>query len=606
MRRRPFVSAVAAATAAALGSVLAAATLADSGEPPPGRVDDAAREIDPRTVGVGELVPDLALRLADGATRRLSALAGPKGLVVLVRSEACPVGRRQGPDLPAIEAQAAAKGLAVVYLNVATAETESAARDAATAYGIRAPYALDAGRAAAAALGVRTTTEAFVLDRARTLVYRGAIDDRYGVGHARAAASHAWLLRAIDAAAAGRRPLVEATTAPGCAVAIDPAKTPPAPAPTWHGRVSRIFDRNCADCHRAGDAGPFPLLTRDDVLAQADMVKVVVANRTMPPWFAGEACGEFATDASLSARDREAVLAWIEAGLPVGDPADAAAPAERAPGWRIGEPDLVLEVPEAIDVPASGVVEYQYRWVATGLEEDRWVTAVEVRPSAPEVVHHVLVFPRFRKKDPRAATQGPFDGGVSGYFAATVPGQGHFVYPEGHAKKLPAGTDLLFQIHYQPNGRAARDRPRIGLRFAPTPPAHEVRTRGVYDMKFKIPPGAERHPVHAVWTFPQRARILEFMPHMHVRGTAFRYELELPDGARRTLLDIPRYDFDWQIVYRLREPLEVPRGARVHATGWFDNSATNPSNPDPTRTVPFGDQTTDEMMIGYFDWVPLE
>lgn len=591
--------------------LLVAATLgvalADGADDAPGRRDEAPREIDPRTVGVGDLVPDLELTLADGATRRLTALAGPKGLVVLARSEACPVGRRQGPGLAAIEAHAKALGLGVAYLNVAPGDDANAARAAAKDYGIAAPYALDPKRTAAAVLGVRSTTETFVLDRARTLVYRGAIDDQVGLGYARAEATHRWLLRAMDAAAAGVRPLVEATTAPGCAVKLDPAPTAPSAetaAPTWHGRVSRIVDRHCVDCHRAGEAGPFPLGTREDVLAQADMVRQVVADRTMPPWFAGEACGEFATDASLSARDRKDLLAWIDAGGPEGDPRDAAAPIVRESGWRIGKPDLVLEAPRAFDVPASGVVDYQYQWVETGLEEDRWVAAVEVRPSKPQVVHHVLVFPRFRKDDPRAKAQAPFDGGLSGYFAAAVPGQGFFAYPEGHAKKLPGGMDLLVQVHYTPNGKAARDRPRIGLVFAEEPPRHEVRTRGVFDAKFRIPPGAARHPVSSVWTFPQAGRVLEFMPHMHVRGTAFRYELELPDGTRRTLLDIPRYDFDWQIVYRLREPLAVPRGARIHATGWFDNSAGNPANPDPTREVPFGEQTTDEMMIGYFDWVP--
>ena len=225
------------------------------------------------------------------------------------------------------------------------------------------------------------------------------------------------------------------------------------------------------------------------------------------------------------------------------------------------------------------------------------------RSSAPGVVHHVLVFARFRDRDPRAKKQPFFDGGVSGYFAAAVPGQSWFEYPEGMAKRWPAGTDLLVQIHYTPNGVAATDRPTIGILLAKDPPRDEVRTRGVFQMGFRIPPGAERHEVKAVWSLPKDGRILEFMPHMHVRGAAFRYEMELDDGSRRTLLDIPRYDFDWQLVYRLREPVHVAKGTRIHATAWFDNSAKNPANPDPTQTVVFGEQTTDEMMIGYLDWV---
>lgn len=598
------LAAVLAGVVAVAAAAAAAAIAAD--DPPPGSVVEAPRPLDPRDVGIGELVPDADVALVSGETRKLSELAGPKGLVVVVRSESCPVGRRQGPSVASIEKDAAAAGFGVVLLNVAPRDGAAAASAAAKDYGFTAPYALDASRRVAALLGVRSTTDCFVLDRARTLRYRGALDDQIGLGYALAAPRHAYLRRAIEAVAAGRRPLDEATTAPGCVVEIPaapPTAVAPAPAPTWHARISRIVDRHCVDCHREGEAGPFPLVTRDDVLGQAEMVKFVVERRSMPPWFASKEHGAFATDRSLSDRDRRDLLAWLGAGGPEGDARDAAVPIVREKGWRIGKPDLVLEGQE-FDVPAAGVVDYQYHWIEASADEDRWVKALEVRPSAREVVHHVLVFARFRKKDERARSQAPFDGGITGYFAAAVPGADCFVFPDGMAKKWPAGTDLYVQVHYTPNGRAVKDRPSIGIVLAKGPPREEVRTRGVFDAKFTIPPGAARHEVSAAWVLPQAGRIFEMMPHMHLRGTAFRYEIETPDGKRRTLLDIPRYDFEWQVVYRLREPIDVPKGTRVIATGWFDNSAKNPANPDPSRLVPFGEQTSDEMMIGYFDWVP--
>ncbi|MCG3135977.1 MAG: hypothetical protein HMLKMBBP_03764 [Planctomycetes bacterium] len=592
-------------SAAALPLLLAAAAPLAAGEPAPPATTEAARAIDPRDVGVGTLAPDVALVFPGQPSRKLSELAGPGGLVILARNEDCPVSKRQTFDLRAVGEAAAVAGMKTVLLNVALKDGETQIR-AFDRMATSADYALDADRSVANALRIRTTTEAIVLDRSRTVIYRGAIDDRLGVGLVRAAATHRFLIDAIGAASRGARPLVEATTAPGCALELDAPPAPPKDSvPTWHGRISRIVDRHCADCHRKGEAAPFPLTTLDEVRAQKEMSAVVVANRTMPPWYAGESCGPFSSDLSLAAADRDALLSWFRGGMPEGDPKDALAPRARTAGWKIAKPDVVLRVPEPFTVPASGTVKYQMRWVTASFAEDRWVRAFEVRPSAPEVVHHILVFARYRKGDPRSRTQAPFDGGVTGFFAAMVPGQGHMEWPDGMAKLLPAGTDLYFQIHYTPIGREVTDQPSIALRFADGPPREEVRTRGVFNAKFEIPPGAPRHKVTAGWTFPERAKILSFMPHMHLRGTAFRYDLELPDGTRKLLLDVPRYAFDWQLVCTLREPLEVPRGSRVIATAWFDNSAANPHNPDPKATVRFGEQTEDEMLIGYLDWVPL-
>jgi hypothetical protein len=332
------------------------------------------------------------------------------------------------------------------------------------------------------------------------------------------------------------------------------------------------------------------------------MVRHMVEERAMPPWSAGEGSLPMSSDRSLSEEDRRDVIAWIAAGAPEGDAADAAAAVRFSDGWRIGTPDLILEAPEQ-SVPAEGTVPYRYIAVPVSVEEDRWVSAVEIRVDAPRVVHHVLAFLQYPEGHPQRALQPDFRGGLAGYFAAMVPGEGALEWGDGRAKRLPAGTLLVFQVHYTTDGTAARDRPRLGVRFAAGPPREEVRTLSAYTMRFAIPPGAPRHEVRASRKFTGAGRILAFMPHMHLRGTAFRYELETPDGARRTLLDVPKWDFNWQWAYRLREPLDVPAGSRLHATGWFDNSPGNPGNPDPSREVRFGEQTWEEMMIGYFEWV---
>jgi mono/diheme cytochrome c family protein len=530
--------------------------------------------IDPRQAGVGRLAPDVSLAGVGGKAVRLSDLRG-RPVVVCVSGRDCPVSRRYGPVLDALGQDYRARGVEFVRVS-----------------------ADDPG---VPALGARSSTEAFVLDAARTLVYRGAVDDQFGLGYSLPKARRPFLRDAIDAVLSGTRPPVEATTAPGCE--LPPAAAAPAAAAadvTWHNRISRIVQRNCLECHREGENGPFVLATYDQVKEHAATIKRVVRRGTMPPWFADPKVGHWSNDRSLSEADRADVLTWIEAGAPVGDERDAPVAPTFVSGWKIGKPDAVFETPYAFQVPATGAMDYQRVMVQTHLPEDRWVTSVEVRPSSPAVVHHVLVFLVYPPDHARLGDQPRYKDGLDGYFAGLVPGQGHVVYPRGVAKFIPKDAVLVFQIHYTPNGTATEDRPKIGMTFSDGPPEHELSTRGVFNTRFQIPPGADNFAVTASHLFRFPVRLLAFNPHSHVRGKAYRYEMVYPDGRAETVLDLPRYDFNWQTEYLLREPLDVPAGTRLKVTAWYDNSEKNPANPDPAATVRFGDQTWDEMMIGYF------
>jgi mono/diheme cytochrome c family protein len=467
-----------------------------------------------------------------------------------------------------------------------------------------ARYVPDRDQRLSRALGARSTTDVFVLDAARTLVYRSAVDDRFGLGYALPEPRNRYLRDALESVLAGGEPAVPATSAPGCLLRLEPAAGRPQEV-TWHNRISCIVQRNCQECHRPGENAPFPLLTHEDLEGNAEMARYVVEARTMPPWFGGDGV-PMASDRRLPEADRRDLLAWIAAGCPEGDAADAPLPRSWTKGWRIGEPDHVVEVPRPYPVRADGWIPYVYWRVDAGIDRDRWVRGFEVRVDHPEVVHHVLVFCEYPEDHPRYGERPRTRNGLSGYFAAMVPGQSHLVFPQGVAKFLPKGARLRFQVHYTPNGEARKDRPKVGLLFNDGPPEREIESRSAFNVRFRIPPGAKSHRVRATHAFRESGTITALMPHMHVRGTAFRYELQLPDGERKLLLDVPRYDFNWQLVYRLRDPVEVPAGARLHATAWYDNSAGNPANPDPTRTVRFGEQTWDEMMIGYFDWVGSE
>ncbi len=583
---------------AALSSVAASAA-DDAGAPAP----EAPRVLDPGDAGIGGLVPDVTYVDVAGRAGRLSDARGAP-LVVVARSVRCPLCRRWGPVLADMVRTWTARGVRFLVVDVAAADSPDDVRQDREKTGIDAPFVVDADGRIAAALGIRSTTEVLVLDAARTLVYRGAIDDRMGLGYARADAQRTYLADAVEALLAGRRPDVEATSAPGCVVAPR-AAAPVADAPTWHGRVSRIVARHCGGCHRDGEAAPFPLQTLADVRANAPTVRREVARGAMPPWPADPAHSlPLADDRRLPPGDRDALLAWLGADCPEGDPADAPLPVVRADGWSIGEPDLVVGPETDFEVPATGVVPYRYEVVTTELDEDRWVQAFEIRPSAPQAVHHVLVFAHYPAGHPRVDEQPQEHNGLDGFFAAMVPGENAFRFPPGTGRFLPRGARLRFQIHYTPTGEACRDRPRLGLVFTQGRPRDEVLSDAAFDTRFRIPPGARDVAVSATRRFERGGRLLALTPHMHLRGAAFRFDLELPDGSVTRLLDVPRFDFQWQFSYRLREPLEVPRGAVLRATGVFDNSAENPANPDPRRTVRFGEQTTDEMMIGYFEWVP--
>jgi hypothetical protein len=290
------------------------------------------------------------------------------------------------------------------------------------------------------------------------------------------------------------------------------------------------------------------------------------------------------------------MLAWIDQGAPEGDPRDLPPPRSFPEGWTIGTPDVVLEMDEVYTVQAEGTLPYQHFTVRSGFTEDRWVQAAEVRPGDRSVVHHILV-----RITPQLKPGGKADASEP-YFAIYLVGDIPSVFPPGTARKVPAGADFYFEVHYTPTGLARPDRSAIGLIFAKTPPVHQVISKGIKNDHFGIAPGVKNHPVESNFTFAHDSHLLSLTPHMHLRGKDFRYTAVYPDGRTDTLLFVPSYNFAWQSVYRLDEPKPMPRGTRIECVAHYDNSADNPANPDPTKTVHWGEQTGDEMMVGYIDY----
>jgi hypothetical protein len=401
------------------------------------------------------------------------------------------------------------------------------------------------------------------------------------------------------------------------------------PVATYYRDVAPILQRHCESCHRLEGIAPMAFETYEQTRAFAGAIRAATQAKTMPPWFAEPGVGQFSNDPSLSEQERAVLAAWVDAGTPAGSAKDAPATVHWAKGWTIAQPDMILQMPHAVALPAGGDIDYTYEIVPTHFAEDRWIQGVELLPSARANVHHAVVYVRPpESKWLRHAPVGvPFTAESlsdaedrrgahwtdSDVLLVYAPGSSPDNWPAAMAKFVPAGSDLIFQMHYTSNGRATKDRSSVGLIFSKQRPAQRVLTLQLTNDHFVIPPGAPDYRVEARGTLPNDALLLSFFPHMHLRGKRFEYNLvhrkkaasegggQGPSGAEMETLLRVNYHFHWQMSYRMAEPRLLKAGTELQAVAWFDNSAGNPHNPDPTVAVRWGEQTYDEMMVGFFD-----
>lgn len=380
---------------------------------------------------------------------------------------------------------------------------------------------------------------------------------------------------------------------------------------TFYKDVVPVLQANCQSCHRPGETAPFSLLTYESSRPWAKAIKAAVLTKKMPPWFAGEPSTHFANDRSLREADVKTLVAWADSGAPAGDPAAAPKPIEWTEGWAIGKPDVVFEPPAAIPVPASGTVEYQYVIVPTGFTEDKYIQFAEARPSDREHTHHIVAYirppgskwleeyPAGQPFEPVNAKEG--GKGQREFFVGYAPGTLPERIKPGQSKLIRAGSDIVFQLHYTANGKPGSDRPKVGFIFAKQQPSERVLTAAAQKDDFEIPAGAANFRLDASYTLDRDATLINLAPHMHLRGKSFEYRIKYPTGETETVLTVPHYNFNWQLTYDLSEPRLLPKGTVVEVTAWFDNSAANPANPDPTAVVHQGEQSWDEMLVGFFE-----
>jgi hypothetical protein len=383
----------------------------------------------------------------------------------------------------------------------------------------------------------------------------------------------------------------------------EPEKPAPKEAITYAKQVSRIIQDRCQTCHHAGTAAPFSLLSYKDVVRWADTIREVVTEKRMPPWHADPHFGTWSNDRRLTKPEMDTLIGWLDTGMQQGDDRDLPPARTYADGWVIGKPDVIFELPAEQKVPASGVINYQYFVTPTNFKEDVWVQAAEARPGNRGVVHHIIV--SFRDPKTKERSGGRNNGLGDGFSVGTAPGDMPLILPPGTARRIPAGSELVWQMHYTPNGKEAKDKSQVGFIFykGKEPPKFNSQTRGAMNTNFAIPPGDSNYLTESEWVVPRDTLLLSFMPHMHLRGKDFKYTAEYPDGHKEVLLSVPHYDFNWQTSYRLAQPVRLPKGTRIHCVAHFDNSAANPANPDPKKEVTWGDQTFEEMMIGWVDFI---
>ena len=550
-------------------------------------------------------VEDFYLLDHNGHAQTLTRQAASKVVVLISMANGCPTMKTAAPKIKALHDRFANKGVVFWLLDSNPQDERAAIADEAASLGLDLPVLEDRAQLVASALGLANTCEAVCIGTTNwTTFYHGAIDRELAAPSNKAKGPKNYLENALTKYIAGKSVSPNRTLAQGTPISFALADASVTGTISYSAGVAPILQKSCVPCHSPGNIGPFAMSSYEKVKSRASMIHEVLLTHRMPPWHADPHYGSFINERRLSPEQAQTLERWIEAGAPRGDGEDplAANSPSTAPEWPLGKPDYVVKFPKAQEIAATGVFDYRFVPVRSPIPTNAWLRAAVVRPGNRKVVHHVLVLVATAQELQSRRFREGNAGGIDGYFSAFVPGYEAVPYPQGSGKFLPAGSLLVFQIHYTVIGKPETDLSELGLYLCSEKPSLELKTRSAFNVQFQIPPGAPNAETEAQYTFAKDALLYELHPHMHLRGSWFKYEALYPDGKKEVLLSVPHYDFKWQHLYRLAQPKRLPAGTRLLCRGAHDNSTLNPDNPDAARTVTFGDQTFDEMFIGYFNF----
>jgi len=540
----------------------------------------------------GVEMPDFSLLDLGGHNRELHR-AGGRAVVLFFTGTGCPIARKSAPKLIALRDQFREQGVSFWIVNsYADDKLEDIRKEARELDLWSFTYLRDFKQNVALAFHVQRTAEVVALSTKDWHVfYQGMIDDQYGEGAERAAPLNRYLEQALGEFIADLPVATNSTKSHGCLFTFAGVS----PVPSYTKDVAPLLRQHCVECHRPDGIGPWSMNGYARVKHYARMIEEVLLTRRMPPWDANPDFGKFANAHVLPPEATQTLIRWVEAGGPRDEGADPLTePLAPLAAWPLGQPDAVLRLPEPEQVPATGVLEYRHINIPSPFTNEVWITGTDIKPGNRKVVHHVILYAKW--------PDCPDDGTGNGvHLCGWAPGLPPLRFPDGVARRLPAGAELTAEVHYTTCGSPQTDQSEIALYLAPAPQPRMAEIRRAVEPDVDIPPGTDEARHVATYAFKRPATIYSLMPHMHFRGKWMRYELLLPDGKRETLLHVPRYDFNWQLGYQLATPRHVPAGAWLLVTGAFDNSQDNPANPDPRKRVRFGLQSWDEMFIGFFE-----
>ena len=544
--------------------------------------------------------------------------AAKRATAVVFVGVSCPIANRHAPELAALAKSAKAKGgqVVLVYSNPGDQAT---ARQHAQQYGLSAAtILLDPDQSLKRALGASVTPHAFVLNADGKVLYSGRIsDDGAGQGKPRGAAPlHHELADALSATLASRPVKVAKTEAVGCVIEppLNPAERGNSfgVGPTYAEHIAPILNASCVSCHRDGEIGPMPLDSYASAKKIAANIAQVAQKRVMPPWKPADGHGEFSGVRKLSDAQIQLLSLWASSGAPAGNLAKAPAPPKFAKGWTLGEPDLVLKMPVSYQVAPSGADVYRCFVLPTGLTEDKEVVAVEYRAGNKAVVHHVIGYldtqGRARKMDEAEAGPGYTSFGGAGFFPdgeldGWAPGKLPYFLPDGIARPLPKGSDLVMQVHYHSNGKPEEDLTQVGIYFAKKPISKHL---GILPLiaSLNIPAGEANYKTSLSFPMPFDAKAIFIIPHMHLLGREIGVEATFPTGEKKSLIKIDDWDFNWQDTYNYKDFVALPKGTKLTLSARYDNSTANPRQPNnPPKSVAWGEATTDEMCIAFIGYI---
>lgn len=545
-----------------------------------------------------EPVEDFGLLDHQGAFRQLSYHwkdDQTKAIVLFSHGVGCPLVRKRYQQLHTLAASYAPKGVSFWLLNANAQDAYQDLQREAEDFEVTLPILDDDTQEVARRLGIERTAEAIVIDtETLRMVFRGPVDDRLGYESEKPEATRHYLVEALEAHLSGKEPNTPEASGPGCQIHFGAWEKHQQQPIDYRSEIAPLIQEKCVRCHTDGGIAPFAFTSHQKLEGWSDMMQEVLLTQRMPPWQADPHHGTFRDDLSLSAGQKQTLLHWIALGAPQGGGEDPLATSLRPKlDWHLGEPDHIVAIPTQ-SVPAEGIIDYRYLTMDLPFEEDTWITGADVLPGDRQALHHVIAFIL-----PPEGERRRYRRWLTGY----APGVEASRFPSNTGVLVRKGERLLLELHYTAYGKAVQDQTQLGLYLADGPIEHRLQTGIFIDHSIEIPPHHRAFPWSRTEDIREDIILYSMNPHMHFRGKAMRFELEHPDGRRENLVSVPHYNFNWQHTYVLDQPLRVPRGSKLHLHAQWDNSDRNPSNPDPSRRVGWGEQSFDEMFFGTFQFV---